>query len=154
MLIMIAALITSREYSRFADRRLAQWQGFSRLISHAEGMIEKYLLSGGALWQDFENHELARIGFLKLLREGASTCEAFSACSSSLSLPRECKDRLFEFFSSFGKGYRERELKSIAAFLKDFNGKYAEEKDRLEKSVRVTRALLLGGALATAVMMI
>ena len=152
--IMVAALYTSREYSRFASRRLAQWRGFISLLTHLEGEISKFLARGEGLFRGFADAELEECGFLQNLREGDGLLSAFEKCQSKLLLPRECKDALCEFFSSFGRSYKESELASLGAFRSSFEKEYEAEKERLEKSVKVTRTLLLGLALSVAILLI
>lgn len=151
---MIAALYAGREYSRFAELRLARWRGFAALLSHIEGEISRFLASGERLWRGFADDELEKCGFLQNLREGDSLSAAFEKCRGGLLLPEECKARLAELFNSFGKGYKEDELASLSAFRASFEKEYEAERERLEKSVKVTRALLLGGALSAAIMLI
>lgn len=153
-LIMIASLYACREYSRFAEQEKAQWRGFSALLSHIEGGISKFLASGEGLFRGFEDEALEKCGFLQEIKAGVGLSSAFESCRGKLLLPEECKGRLSEFFASFGRGYQESELASLAAFRVGFEKEEAAERERLEKSVSVTRALLLGGALSVAIMLI
>ena len=153
-LLLSAALCASREYSRFADLRLAQWRGFSAFLLHIEGEISKFLASGEGLYRGFENAELEKCGFLPALKEGTGLSSAFDGCRGRLLLPEGCKARLAEFFAAFGRGYKDSELASLSAFRIAFEKEYEAERERLEKSVKITRALLLGGALSVAIMLI
>lgn len=153
-LVMIAAMITSGEYSAYAKRRLSQYSGLVALLSHMEGMISRFLASGDGLWRGFENEALESTGLLSSLKEGKSLAAAFSECEGKFALTKEAKGRIGDFLAGLGRGYRSGELEMISAFRASLEKEMAEEQQSLEKSVKITRALLLGGALAFLIMII
>ena len=153
-LIVVAALIASGEYSSYAKRRLAEYKGFIALFSHAEGMISRFLASGDGLWRGFENEALEKAGLLSALREGKTLAGAFDKCESRLALPGEAKKKIKDFLSASGRGYREGEIASFSAFGAGLEAEMKKEEERLDKSVKVTRALLLGGSLAFLILII
>jgi hypothetical protein len=61
---------------------------------------------------------------------------------------------LFDFFTGFGRDYKDRELKSISDFRTGLEEDKKAEAERLEKSVKVFSALSIGGALAFFIMII
>ena len=153
-LVVISAMVASGEYSAYAKRRLLQYSGFISLLSHAEGMISRFLASGDGLWRGFENEELDRVGILPALREGESLIKAFEKCESNLALSREAKGRIRDFLSTSGRGYRDGEIASFSAFRMSLEAEMKTEEERLQNSVKVTRALLLGGSLAFFILII
>lgn len=153
-IITLLAVFVGREYSAFADRRLSQLRGFLDLVSHFEREISKFLASGDGLWRGFCNDALTECGFLSALAERGSLSEAFRDCEDSLSLSGEQISMLGGFFGGFGGDYRDGELRRIAAFRAELEALIDRESDSLSKSVSVTKALLLGGGLAMAVMVI
>ena len=153
-LIMIAALFACREYSVYAEKRILQHKGFIALISHAEEMISKFLAKGIELWQDFSDSALEECGFSSHLREGRSLSEAFSACEVGICLPKDVKEELRDFFSGFGKSYKDGQLSSLSEFRKRLENRLKEEELSLEKSLKVTKALIIGGALAVVILII
>ena len=147
-LLLLSALLASSEYSSYADRRLLHYSGVVALLSHAEGVISRFLSSGGEMWREFKNDELEKIGLLPLLREGETLLSAFQKCEAKLYLSVEAKEKIKEFLSTVGKEYRAGAVSSFAELRQSLESEMKSEKDRLEKQVKIVRALLLGGALA------
>ena len=106
------------------------------------------------MWRAFENEELEKIGLLPSLREGETLLSAFQKCESRLALPTETKAKIKEFLSTAGREYRARAVSSFSDFRKTLEAEMMSEKERLKKQVKVTRALLLGGALAFLILII
>lgn len=153
-LVLILAMLVGRGYSRFKSKRIAETEGFVALISHAEGMISRFLSHGSSLWQDFSNSELEASGFLPMLRKGASLSEAFSASESSLSINKRVKDRLSEYFDLFGRGYREDELKAAAACRSELEEMLGAERKELGNDVKTVNAVLFGTALGVVILLL
>ena len=153
-LVVLSAALASNAYSEYAKRRLSQYSGLIALLSHAEGMISRFLSSGDGLWHGFKNEELERVGFLPLLWGGSSLKDAFTECSGNFVLSPEAIERIKEFFSAVGSNYMEGEVASLSAFRDKLEEERGSEEERLEKNVKVARALLLGGSLAFVIMII
>lgn len=150
--IMLSALFIGREYSRFSDKRIGELRGFLLFVRHVGGRVSNYLSFGNELFWGFECGELESVGFLSHLREGKSLYESFMLCCPRLSIPLAQKEALKEFFHTFGNDYREGELEKITAFLEKYEKEAERECENMTKSLRVTRALLLGGALWVGIM--
>ena len=153
-LVVVSAIVASGEYSAYAKRRILHYEGLIALFSHAEGMISRFLASGDGLLRGFENEELEKVGMLSILREGEALQSAFEKCESRLALSVETKERIKDFLSTVGRGYREGEVASFSAFITSLKEEMSVESERLDKSVKVTRALLIGGSLAFLIMII
>ena len=151
-LVLLSALIASGEYKLYAKRRIRQYEGLISLFAHLEAMIGRYLASGDGLYRGFENAELERVGLLPLIRQGVSLADAFKECE--MNLPKDSLKAISEFLSGLGRGYKDGELKSLSDFRASLESEKATEADRLEKSVKVTTALLIGAALAFLIMII
>lgn len=152
--LLLAAIFVSGEYSKFLDRRIAEYRGIAALLSHAEGGIERSLSYGGRLWQSFEDEALERCGLLSLLREGKGLSAAFGECMDRLALSKEAKGRIAEEFSALGKGYMSGEIATLSALRRKIEEELSVLQTEAEKSKKVARALLIGGALALGVMII
>lgn len=153
-LVMISALFFGREYSTYAERRADEGESFIRLLAHIEKMIDSYLLPHGELFLGFSDERLEKCGFLGKLREGSGLSVAFSSASDKLLICESIKTRLAEYFSGFGKGYKEAELSRLRECRTDVEKMLSNERAELEKNVKVTRALLLGGAAGIMIMII
>ena len=147
-LVVLSAIFASLEYSRYAERRLLHYSSLATLFDHAGGMISRFLSRGDELWRSFQNEELEKIGLLAHLRGGESLSLAFEKCESSLVLPQETKEKVRKVISSAGREYRNRAAEAYLSLAKWLEEEKNSEKERLEKSVKVTRALLIGGSLA------
>lgn len=151
-LIMLCALFCGREYSAYAERRICEGAGLLALLLHIEKMIDSYLAPGGELLVGFSDEWLEKCGFLGKMREGGVA--AFPTAADSLAVGESIKKRLSDYFSGFGKGYKESELARLRECISDCKKMLSEEREELEKSVKVTRALLLGGAVGIAILII
>ncbi len=154
ILLIIAALYISREYEKFLGRRISEYRGLCSMIAHAEEMISKYLAHGDGLWRDFRSDALEKCGFLPAVREGKGLHYAFESCRDKMSLSREAKDRLSLSFKRVGKGYMEGELANLSLVKESLAEECESESVAAEKNIKVARALLLGGALALAIIAI
>lgn len=153
-LIMLSAILLGREYSAYADRQVREREGFIALLLHIEREIGRSLSYGLGLWRGFSDPSLERCGFLPLLREGCSPEDAFFKCSPKLALSGEIKEKLQSFFSDFGKGYKDGEIKGIERLRGELESDLNALRPELEKNKRVINALLLGGAASAAIMLI
>lgn len=153
-LVLVFVLFLSREYSSYAERRAREGESFIRLLAHIEKMIDSYLLPHGELFLGFSDDWLEKSGFLGKLREGSGLSHAFSSASDRLAVSEPIKARLAEYFSGFGKGYKEAELLRLRECRTDVEKMLSAERTELEKNVKVTRALLLGGAAGIVILII
>ena len=153
-LVVLSAMLASKSYSEYAKRRLLQYSGLISLRAHAEGMISRFLSSGDGLWRNFQNDELERVGLLPLLREGNFLKDAFLKSSKNFDLSKEAIERITKFFSTAGSNYKEGEVASLFKFRSQLEAEQKSEEEALDKSVKIARALLLGGSLAFVIMII
>ncbi len=153
-LVLILAMLIGRGYSAYKDRRIAETEAFIALLSHAEGMISRFLSHGSSLWNGFSSPTLEELGLLPMLREGAAPADAFAAIQGRLSVNKSCKDRLTEYFCDLGGGYREDELKKIAACKSELEEMLRMERKELENDVKAVRATLLGAALGVIILLL
>lgn len=152
--LLLSAIFVSGEYSKFLDRRISEYRGIVSLLSHAEGGIERSLSYGGRLWQSFEDEALERCGLLELLREGKGLSAAFCECKDKLVLTKEARDRIAEELSALGRGYMSGEIATLSALRRKIEDELSAMQTDTEKSKKVARTLLIGGALALGVMII
>lgn len=153
-LLVLSAVLASLEYSRYADLRLLHYSSLASLFDHAGGMISKFLLKGDELWRSFRNEALEKIGLIDRLREGESLSSAFEKCENSLALSKETKEKIKKILASAGREYRNGAAEAYLSIAKWLEEEKNSEKERLNKSVKVTRALLIGGALAFLILII
>ena len=148
---IIAALLISREYDRRLDRRISEHLGLVNLIAYAETEITKSLAHGGGLWQGFSDGALEKCGLLPLLREGESLKNAFDKCKGKMALSTEAKERISNLFVPIGRGYRDSEVRLLGEIKDSLSRELDSESESADKSKKIAKALLLGGALTVAI---
>ena len=153
-LILFAILLIRKEYSLYVNRKISELCGFSTLLSHMESEISKYLSCGKQMWQRLSCDALERSGFLQLLKDGHAPEKAILLCKDRLLISKEMQDSLLEFFKSFGSEYKDGTLKKIAEYRSGFDKKSDEEKNELQKNLKITSTLLLGGGLTLLILVI
>ena len=141
--LMLFALIFGREYSAYVGRRIAEGEAFLALVSHIERMISEYLAPPEVIFTDFCSDELEHCGFLPAVRSGLSPADAIISHDVHLSVSTEIRDRLKAYFSVLGRSYREGELAAARECLADLGKIQSVERRELQKSVNLTRTLLL-----------
>ena len=151
-LVMISALLVSREYSRRLDRRISEYRGLVDLIAYAECEITKSLSHGSGLWQGFSDVALEKCGLLPLLRKGESLKSAFDKCKGKTALSTEASERISELFAPLGRGYRDAEIRLLGEIKDSLSKELDTESESAEKNKKIAKALLLGGALTIAIM--
>ncbi|MBQ8414438.1 MAG: hypothetical protein IJX58_04245 [Clostridia bacterium] len=153
-MLMLGAIFISRAYEGYLNRRIAEYRGLIALLSHAEGKISRFLSHGCELWRDFSDEALEKCELLKHLREGVDLKEAFEMVKDKMSLSKNASARLTERLSSLGRGYKDSELSLLSSIKEHLTAEMNSESEEAEKNIKVVRALLLGGALAMAIMVI
>ena len=155
LLIMgVIALWVTRGYSSFIDRRLGQMRGILSLMKHMEEGISRTLGFGGDLYRDFSDKYLEDAGLLPLLREGVSPTEALSSDSVSLSLDSNWTDEVRSFFSDFGRGYLENEIRRVSDLRVRLSSEFETGSVLLEKNKKIASALIFGGWASIAILLV
>ena len=154
IILTVAALLLCRGYEKYLMRRVAETEGLVLLISHAKGMISRFLSYGGELWQGFDNDALESCGLLASLRSGLGIKAAFDGCSPKMCLSQSARGWISAALDRLGKDYREGELRLLEEIESRLRTDAESERSSAEKNIKVARALLLGGALALLIMLI
>ncbi len=153
-LLLLFALFCGREYSAYAERRVGECEGYISLLLHIEKMIDSYLAPPSVIFRDFECEALESIGFLPAVRSGEAASNALSLSEKNSLLPEHIREKIREYFDGFGRGYKDAELTRTRASRAELEEMLKSEKASLEKSVKVTRALLLGAAAGITILII
>ena len=69
-------------------------------------------------------------------------------------LSEEVKTKLSDFFSGFGKNYREGELKRISLFEKELYELYRREETETPKRIKLAYTLLFAAALSIVIILL
>lgn len=154
VLVVLAALILGKEYSAYVNKRCSESDGFLLFLLHIKGEVSRFLTPPDGFARSFENDALSRTGFLTSLAEGVGLKDAFELAKKKLSLCSDAQKCLFEFFSDFGKDYKDGELKRCESYTERFESIIREDKCTLEKNVRVVRSILCAVALGIVILLI
>ena len=153
-LIILALFGLRGEYSSREKRRLAECEGFLRLISHLRLKIGCYLLPMRELVSDLECPALEKSGFLSLVLSGASLGEAFKKCENSFLLGKEEKRILTSLFSSLGNGYFSDSVKLLDSSYLAFEELTDAQRVKTEKNIKLSALLFTLGSLGLLVLLI
>ena len=146
-LIALAAYFLGRSFEEREGSRVRVLDGFVGLLRHIRKGIASYLEPIPRALFSFADGELERIGFLPLLREGATLYEAYSEVSGRISLGSEAERLLSELFKRLGRGTREETVKDAQCAEEELSRIAESEKAELEKSVKLTKTMLYAVAL-------
>ena len=143
---MLCALFVGRGYTRYVERRIAETEGFVAFLNHASQSISMYLTPPARLCEGFCCESLEKSGFLGAVRRNNSLSDAFSECSSRLSVGGEAKKLLSECFRDFGQGYKEQEIARTVRYCSGLTEILERERRDLVQNARMVTTLLLAGA--------
>ena len=145
--VLAASVLISGEYSRYMNKRVLECRDFVSFISHMRIQVGCFLRPVKELGIGFSSESLAGSGFLEALSHSENISEAYSKCEPSLSLSSEEREVLCDFFSSFGDGYLDEQLKLIDSAHSRMQELYLRlstervKNTRLVSTVSVTAAL-------------
>ena len=155
-LVVGCAIFISRAYGAFAERRKAETEDFYLFILHIKGEVSRFLSKPERIFRSFESEALDSVGFLapENLTGEAPFSSAYGAVRDRLSVSYSTDKILSEFFSGFGRDYRDGELKRCDAYAEELSRLWAREEGELLKSLQVTRAVLAAAALGIVILLI
>ena len=153
-ILLLCALYIGKEYKRYVDRRIEEEEGFLAFLSHAREEIAMYLSPQKTLSSRFKNESLSKIGFLEEANRGGGLKDAFLECKNRLSIGKEAKELLFEFFSGFGQGYKEQEIKRIDSYSSRLSKLFDADRAELPKTAQMVSTLLLAGAVGVFILLL
>ena len=154
MLVVAILVFFGREYSRFMMRRLSECESFLFLLKRIKGEIGRCLSTPRAIFKDYKDDNLERVGFLNLQRSGKSLGECFDGCADKLSLPVQIKDRLSEFFSHFGENYKDGEISQIEYYVGEIEPLLNEERTRLPERIKLVKTLVAAVSLGLIILIV
>jgi hypothetical protein len=110
-LLLICALVISREYSRYVKKRIAECDGFISFIKHMRLEMKCFLRPPKDIGRGFESSAINF--FISALEGEESVYLAYSKSCSALSLSLEERAPLEELFSSIGLCYADDGVRLI-----------------------------------------
>lgn len=143
-LLLVSAWLVGAGYAAYCKRRLRVISAFVSLISHIEKRVTLFLSTQSDLLSGYENSDISE--FVEQARFGKGLYEAFLAVSGKLPISEEIKKSLSDFFSDFGKSYKDRELKRISMFLDELTEEQKLEEEKTPARIKLAYTLLFAAA--------
>lgn len=153
-LILLAALIASREYSRRQARRLTEFSELLRLVRTLRNDVSCFLAPRSAVAARFRSSALEALGFCEALRRGLGFAEAFAQIASASALSPAEKQAFAELFSELGRGYRGEELATLDGHLQRLEALRSNLRDEAPKSTRAVAILITSSAVGLILLLI
>lgn len=154
VLILLSAMLVSRGYSRYCERRLRTVEGFLSFLMHIKGEIMRTLTTPEGFVRDFSCEELSECGFLSSVASGKSLSLSFEESLPRITLGTEEKRLLSDFFEGFGKDYMDGERIRVESYTEKLSHLADADRETLPKNDKLCRALLLSGALGLIILII
>lgn len=153
-MVLLAALIFSREYSNYMRKRLRECGGFLSFISHMKIQVGCFMRPVGELASGFSSKPLSEVGFIASLEKSDGIYEAYKEVEPRLSLSKNEKEVLETLFSSIGDCYLDEGMKMIESAYVRTQGLYDSLSKECPKSIKLVSALSVTAALGFFILVI
>ncbi len=140
-LLLLAAVLIPREFSRYAARRLSTEEGILGLFLFLRRELSCFSRPVGQALGDFRNEALAVTGFPEALRQTEDMAGAAERTVARMPLSEDFRALFLSFADSFGKGYREEEVRRLDAYAGEAQHLLATERRRLPAVRRLVSTL-------------
>ena len=145
--VLVASVLISGEYCRYMNKRVLECRDFVSFISHMRIQVGCFLRPVRELAIGFSSESLDRTGFLEALTYSQNISEAYSKCEPYLSLSSEEREVLSGFFSSFGDGYLDEQIKLIDSTYSRMEELYLRLSGERVKNTRLVSTISVTAAL-------
>lgn len=140
-IVSIAALLMSKEYSRYIKKREVQCEEFLSFIAYMRIQISCFLRPSREIAKGFSGEELERIGFIDAVERGESLYEAYKATENSLVLKFREREILKTLFSSLEECYLDDGIRIIDSSYKEMEGVCRKIREERPKNVKLAATL-------------
>lgn len=142
VLVFFTARTLSAEYKKFTERRLAVLEGFLSLLSFIKNELSCRARASAEWAAEFNSTSLNEMGFTEEFIKTGSLHTAFLHINEGgTALGEESKKLLGSYFLSFGKSYRDEEIKEASRVHEELLRIMSREKSDMQRSLRATRIL-------------
>lgn len=142
VLVFFTARTLTAEYKRFTEKRLAVLDGFLSLLSFIKNELSCRARPSAEWAGEFVSAALGEIGFTEeFIKTGSLQAAFLHANEGGTALGEESKKLLSSYFSSFGKSYRDEEIKEASRVHEELLRIISREKNDMQRSLRATRIL-------------
>lgn len=140
-ILIAAALLVSREYSRYVKKHAEQCEEFLSFIGYMRIQISCFLRPSREIARGFHGVELERIGFLSAVNEGESLYTAYKAAEDKLYLTEREREILETLFSSLPECYLDDGIRIIDSAYKEMEGVCRKIREERPKNVKLAATL-------------
>jgi hypothetical protein len=153
--LSVLCWVVIKGYSRFMKKRLSESLDMLTVIEAVRrGIATRLMTPRECLSAELSLSSLGVLEFCKQVSCGKTLSEAFSAGKPSLSLSRECRDILSEYFSSFGTGYREDEIRLADDVIERYGARLSEERAQGVGDAKVFKSVAVAVTLGVIILII
>lgn len=153
-LIFVAMLTVSRYIEAGRLRRLREEEAWLRFLSALHRELSCYARPLSAFAATYEDETLGAVGFPDRLREAATLGDALCAVRGRLSSSPPFLRVLETFGASFGRGYRDGELRALAVAIDEAGAIYKKEEEDAPRRRRLSRTLCVSLSLAIVMLLL
>ena len=153
-LFLLAALSVIRLYRAYLGTRVKQFEAFCSLIAGLRRHISTRLCSARGYILSLDDATLVGVGFIDAYAELGDLCLSFLRIKDKLSLTEEGLRILEGYFSSFGKGYMDAEIKAADICLEELSEAARKSREDGERALRTVSAFAVAAAAGAAILLI
>ena len=137
-----AAFVLLRCYLSYLRARRDECFALLSLLRELERGMSLHLDSPKLVFERFSAEALSPSGLVDMLKKGVVPSEALTRAESSLSVPKEAKRILRDYFFRVGESYLEGELRAVSRAISELEPIAEKERTELEKRGRVAGVLI------------
>ena len=142
VLVLFATRTLVTEYKKYEEKKLAALDDFAALFSFIKGELGCRLRTVSEWARDLDCDVLAECGFTDELIKTGSLSSAFSVARAHLpALGEEATKLLSQYFMTFGRAYRDEEMKATARASEDLSRIISRERSDTQRSFKAARVL-------------
>ena len=150
-LILIFALVVSKEYKVFSGSRVSRLSEYLDFLSHIERRISTALLPQHRLVDGFSSKALEE-SFLPKLRECGELYSAYESAGGGIC--DTAHKILLSYFADFGKSDREGELSRVREAMARLRPVFEDERSASEKNIKLFETVAVAVALGLIILLI
>lgn len=151
-LLLLSALLISREYTRYVRKHIAECEGFISFIKHMRIEMRCSLRTPREIGQRFSDEAIA--SFLLALEQEGSLYSAYNASRRSFSLSDDERVALEELFSSVGQCYADDGVRLIDDVLDRLQASRASLLTDGVRSIRVFQTVSVAASVGLFILLI
>ncbi len=152
ILVLIPSVFITRKYNARCHKKCAECQHILSFLRKIRANISVYLLPPSKWKRNFAEDGYEPSGFFSALASGKSMGEAYRLSEGELTVPEEIRRELSAFFSDFGRGYMNDELRKLDSMIATLEGALPRLTESAKNESRAAGALIMACALGAVIL--